>query len=345
MPTHSTTGPARAPAPSRSAAPSPTAAERLARDDLRRQIADARAPARRALRLRLPAPRDRVGDRRGRRAAGALRIGELERVRDALALRLRDAQAELARRADVEEANRGLLERMIAEPERHRWVLRLERGHRRARLPALALAPALGHPRDAVRLVAGPALLRLSVSRGAAAPGHARSRHCRDGEETPQAPAARLRAAPARRAQAGRKRGPPRSRPAGRSRMSARRRPGARSRWSSWSSLFGLVMLVVGFFLVDGARGTELLGDRPRDRLARRARAVDPRALRRLSLAHAAARRRRRGLAAMLGALLPRRPLADRQPRRRASRSARSASGRLARVVPERRSGRMVKLR
>ena len=51
-----------------------------------------------------------------------LGIGELERIRDALALRLRDAQAELARQADVEEANRGLLERMIAAPAKHRWL-------------------------------------------------------------------------------------------------------------------------------------------------------------------------------------------------------------------------------
>ena len=52
-----------------------------------------------------------------------LSTGELERVRDALALRLRDAQAELGRQADVEEANRGLLERMIADPDEHRWVI------------------------------------------------------------------------------------------------------------------------------------------------------------------------------------------------------------------------------
>ena len=45
-----------------------------------------------------------------------LSTGELERVRDALALRLRDARAELARQADVEEANRALLESMIAAP-------------------------------------------------------------------------------------------------------------------------------------------------------------------------------------------------------------------------------------
>jgi hypothetical protein len=52
-----------------------------------------------------------------------LSTGDLERVRDALALRLHDAKAEIAARADVEEANRELLERMIIEPERHHWLL------------------------------------------------------------------------------------------------------------------------------------------------------------------------------------------------------------------------------
>ena len=45
-----------------------------------------------------------------------LGIAELERVRDALAARLREARAELGRRGEVEEQNRGLLEPMIAEP-------------------------------------------------------------------------------------------------------------------------------------------------------------------------------------------------------------------------------------
>jgi hypothetical protein len=51
-----------------------------------------------------------------------LGIAELERVRDALAVRLREAQAELGRRGEVEEANRGLLESVIADPRGHRWV-------------------------------------------------------------------------------------------------------------------------------------------------------------------------------------------------------------------------------
>ena len=51
----------------------------------------------------------------GRRGAGA-------RPRRARTSRLRDAEAELARQGEIEEANRGLLESMIAEPERYRWV-------------------------------------------------------------------------------------------------------------------------------------------------------------------------------------------------------------------------------
>jgi hypothetical protein len=95
--------------------------ERRARDDLRAQIS--------RLELRLSEvfasafPREgidwRVGAIGGPRVLG---VEELERVRDALAYRLSEAQAELARRADIQEANRGVLESMIAEPERYRWV-------------------------------------------------------------------------------------------------------------------------------------------------------------------------------------------------------------------------------
>jgi hypothetical protein len=100
----------------------PETSERLARADLRRQIGRlerqlgelfASAFPRRGIEWRVGA----IGGPR------VLSTGELERVRDALATRLRDAQAELGRRVDVEEANRGLLESMIAEPDRHRWVI------------------------------------------------------------------------------------------------------------------------------------------------------------------------------------------------------------------------------
>jgi hypothetical protein len=97
-------------------------AERHARADLRRQIAGlerrlgelfATAFPRRGFEWRVGA----IGGPR------VLETGELERVRDALAARLRDAQVELGRQAEVEEANRGLLERLIADPAEHRWVI------------------------------------------------------------------------------------------------------------------------------------------------------------------------------------------------------------------------------
>ncbi|HET6832049.1 MAG TPA: hypothetical protein VFH44_11955 [Solirubrobacterales bacterium] len=61
----------------------------------------------------------RVGAAGGPRVLG---IAELERTRDALASRLADARAEIGRRADVEESNRALVERMISDPAGHRWV-------------------------------------------------------------------------------------------------------------------------------------------------------------------------------------------------------------------------------
>jgi hypothetical protein len=100
----------------------PETDERLARADLRGQIARlerqlgelfASAFPRRGFEWKVGA----IGGPR------VLSTGELERLRDALAIRLRDVQAELGRQADVEEANRGLLESMIAAPEEHRWVI------------------------------------------------------------------------------------------------------------------------------------------------------------------------------------------------------------------------------
>jgi hypothetical protein len=95
--------------------------DRRARDDLRRQIARlerelgelfASAFPRRGIDWRVGA----VGGPR------VLAIADLERVRDALALRVREARAEVERRGEVEEANRGLLESMIARPDEYRWV-------------------------------------------------------------------------------------------------------------------------------------------------------------------------------------------------------------------------------
>jgi hypothetical protein len=51
-----------------------------------------------------------------------LTLGELERVRDALAARLADARRVLDQRGEREEASRALLERMLLEPGRYKFV-------------------------------------------------------------------------------------------------------------------------------------------------------------------------------------------------------------------------------
>jgi hypothetical protein len=99
-----------------------TAEDRLARDDLRRQI----GALERELGELFATAFSREGFEWGIGAVGGPRVlstGDLERVRDALVRRVHDTRAELARQAEIEEANRGLLESMIAAPERHRWVM------------------------------------------------------------------------------------------------------------------------------------------------------------------------------------------------------------------------------
>ncbi len=51
-----------------------------------------------------------------------LGLGELERVRDDLAARLRAARLQIARRADEQEAKRLTLERMLLDPGSYRFV-------------------------------------------------------------------------------------------------------------------------------------------------------------------------------------------------------------------------------
>jgi hypothetical protein len=95
--------------------------DRRARADLRRQIAGLEqqlaelfvsAFPRRGIEWRVGA----VGGPK------VLDVSDLERVRDALALRVSQARAEVSRRGEVEEANRGLVESMIARPDEYRWV-------------------------------------------------------------------------------------------------------------------------------------------------------------------------------------------------------------------------------
>ena len=93
-----------------------------------------------------------------------LTLGELERIRDDLADRLAQARAVLAERGERQEASRALLERMLLEPGRYKFVARRQPRPRRGRLRRLAGAPAPRPHRHADGLVAGQALLRLSVS-------------------------------------------------------------------------------------------------------------------------------------------------------------------------------------
>ncbi len=51
-----------------------------------------------------------------------LGIGELEQVRDRLLARIADVRGILSDHAYVEERNRELLERLMAEPEKYHWV-------------------------------------------------------------------------------------------------------------------------------------------------------------------------------------------------------------------------------
>jgi hypothetical protein len=97
-------------------------AERAARRALRRQIAslerelsDAFVTAYRMGGLDHPAGEARAQPR-------LLDLGELERVRDELAERLRVARATISEHADAQAASRVLLERMLLDPAKHRFV-------------------------------------------------------------------------------------------------------------------------------------------------------------------------------------------------------------------------------
>ena len=95
-----------------------------------------------------------------------LDLGELERVRDELAERLHAARLTIAERAEIQAANRVRLEKMLLEPGKYRFV-RIARERRRgAGLRRVAGQAAAWPDRHADGLVAGQALLWLSVSQG-----------------------------------------------------------------------------------------------------------------------------------------------------------------------------------
>jgi hypothetical protein len=58
----------------------------------------------------------------GRRGPRLLSLGDLEKLRDDLAHRLREARRTLDDRAEVEARNRQLIENMLLEPGKYKWV-------------------------------------------------------------------------------------------------------------------------------------------------------------------------------------------------------------------------------
>jgi hypothetical protein len=98
-----------------------TVDEQAARRELRRQIARLEGRLSDALISAFPfGPVGTAVPQAG--GPQVLGLGELERVRDALAERVATARAELRERGERQAASRALLERMLLEPGRHRFV-------------------------------------------------------------------------------------------------------------------------------------------------------------------------------------------------------------------------------
>jgi hypothetical protein len=73
-----------------------------------------------------------------------LSLGELEHVRDELAERLAGVRRQLRERAEAEERKRELLERMLLEPARYKWVRITARELGRGDCGAYHVRPRLG---------------------------------------------------------------------------------------------------------------------------------------------------------------------------------------------------------
>jgi hypothetical protein len=96
--------------------------ERLARVELRRQIG--RLEAQLGALVAEAFPRLQIDARVAAVSSEprALGLGELEAVRDSLAMRIGAAQHQLQDRAELETRNHELLERMLAAPADHKWL-------------------------------------------------------------------------------------------------------------------------------------------------------------------------------------------------------------------------------
>jgi hypothetical protein len=95
--------------------------ELAARRSIRRQIARLEGELSGAFVTAYPMGGLPHPDGPGRSDPRLLDLGELERVRDQLAERLRVARVTISRRADVQAAHRLRLERMLLEPAKHRF--------------------------------------------------------------------------------------------------------------------------------------------------------------------------------------------------------------------------------
>src|SRR5687767_5911254 len=95
--------------------------ERAARRTLRDQIAHLEAEIAAALATPYPrlAPLDPVQGFAGPRMLG---LAELERTRDELAARLYELRARTSEQADRQESKRLLIEQMLVDPARFKWV-------------------------------------------------------------------------------------------------------------------------------------------------------------------------------------------------------------------------------
>jgi hypothetical protein len=98
--------------------------ERAARRTLRRQIARLEGQLGATIaagfpHVAEPAAAHGASSVRGPRLLG---LAELEVVRDDLAERVVRARADVARRAELEARSRALLEEMLRDPRRHKWV-------------------------------------------------------------------------------------------------------------------------------------------------------------------------------------------------------------------------------
>src|SRR6188768_1103695 len=96
--------------------------ERAARRSLREQITKLERELAAAFVGSFPRQGIDFGVSRAPGGPRVLSLGELERVRDDLAERLVDVRRQLHERAEEEERKRELLERMLLEPGRYKWV-------------------------------------------------------------------------------------------------------------------------------------------------------------------------------------------------------------------------------